>query len=79
MCAPPMIVASDAIRPIFGASMTAGTGFLNPLTRLRNAPPVQEKMEWLEAIGVPTDIKGKDPNMFSVVTKDEDSNIKSQI
>tara|TARA_B110001452_G_scaffold171528_1_gene143659 strand:- start:2538 stop:3188 length:651 start_codon:yes stop_codon:yes gene_type:complete len=53
LVASPMLIASDAATPIFGAGATAGIGALNPLTRLRRAPVVQSAVEWHSAVGVP--------------------------
>ena len=55
LCACPMFIASDGTAPIFGASMTSGIGYLNPITRWSSAPPVQDKAAWLEAVGIPVD------------------------
>ena len=53
LVAPPMLIASDAAAPIFGAGVTAGIGYLNPCERLRRPPVVQSAEDWHKAVGVP--------------------------
>ena len=53
LVASPMLIASDAAAPIFGAGATAGIGALNPFKRLRLPPAVQSAAEWHNAVGLP--------------------------
>lgn len=53
LSAPPMIVSSDGVAPIFGAGATAGIGHLNPMLRWRRPPAVQSAEDWHGAVGVP--------------------------
>lgn len=53
LSAAPMVINSDAVAPIFGASTTHGIGALNPIKRLRTAPVVMEEAAWHRAIGLP--------------------------
>ena len=48
-----LLAMSDAAPPIFGASVTAGLGGLNPIRRLGSPPVVQTAGEWHKAVGVP--------------------------
>jgi len=53
MSAPPMLIGADSAKPLFGASVTAGLGALNPLIRCR-PPPQQSADAWRAAVwGLP--------------------------
>eukprot|EP00913_Durusdinium_trenchii_P017079 g16063.t1 len=52
--APPMLILSDTLPPLFGARATCGLrGFSRPLVRCREPPQLMPCQKWHEVVGLP--------------------------